>query len=232
VSHFADDLAWVVTGVEDNTYNGVIRCRLSDTSADSVIGDLISRFHAEGLPALWHVEHDSMPADLPRRLLARGCTRLSQGVCMGAYLRDIRQSADEVPDLVIKRITDRAGLAVWMDVWMHFDDGRREPRERLYVSLGVTGNEPLRHYLAWWRGEPVAVSQLFLGHSAAGLYCVATLPEARGRGIGTAITLAPLRDAHASGYDVAVLAPSRESHGMYQRIGFNLFPSTACYFVI
>jgi hypothetical protein len=100
---------------------------------------------------------------------------------MGAYLQSIQQSADDIPDLVIKRITDHAGLAVWMDIWMHFDDGKREPR---------------------------------------------------GRGIGTAITLAPLRDAHAFGYEVVVLAPSRESHRMYQRIGFDLFPSESCYFTL
>jgi GNAT superfamily N-acetyltransferase len=112
-----------------------------------------------------------------------------------------------------------------MAVWLHFDDGPREPRERLYASLGLAGDRPLRHYLAWLNCRPVGVSQLFLGRGAAGLYCVATLRDVRHKGIGTAITLAPLQDARALGYHVAVLAPSREAQSMYRRIGFELWPS-------
>ena len=114
-----------------------------------------------------------------------------------------------------------------MDVWMHFTDEQRAPRERLYNSLGLGADKALHHYAARLNGQPVAISSLFVSHQVAGLYCVAVLPEARRQCIGTAITLSPLDYAKALGCQVAVLAPSRESQTIYQRIGFELYPDSA-----
>ena len=52
------------------------------------------------------------------------------------------------------------------------------------------------------------------------IYRVAVIPEARGRGIGSAISMAPLGTARELGYGVAVLNPSDMSYGMYKRLGF------------
>ena len=47
-----------------------------------------------------------------------------------------------------------------------------------------------------------------------------TIPEARRQGIGMALTLAPLREAHAMGYRISVLHPSDMGRGVYRRLGF------------
>jgi hypothetical protein len=78
-----------------------------------------------------------------------------------------------LPGLTIERVTTTEALAEWM----HDDPDARTPREPLYASLGLSGSQPLRHYLARLDGTPVGVSQLFLGKQAAGLYCVAVLPH-------------------------------------------------------
>src|SRR5512146_1299169 len=96
-------------------------------------------------------------------LEAHGCSRLRTGVCMVADLSAVDVSSRTIPGLTVEQVVDAPSLAAWMDVWMHFDDGPREPRERLYSSLGLEGNRHLRHYLARWNGKPVAISQLFIG---------------------------------------------------------------------
>jgi ribosomal protein S18 acetylase RimI-like enzyme len=52
------------------------------------------------------------------------------------------------------------------------------------------------------------------------MYCVATLPEARGKGIGAAVTLKPLQEARAAGYRVGVLQSSELGFNVYKKLGF------------
>jgi ribosomal protein S18 acetylase RimI-like enzyme len=54
----------------------------------------------------------------------------------------------------------------------------------------------------------------------AGIYDVATLPEARGRGIGSTLTLVPLLDARRVGYRTGVLQSSEMGYEVYQKMGF------------
>src|SRR3954447_6769702 len=72
-------------------------------------------------------------------------------------------------------------------------------------ALGFGPGRPLRHFLARLDGAPVATATLFTGGGAAGIYNVATLPEARGRGIGAAVSHAALHAARAGGETVGVL---------------------------
>lgn len=69
-------------------------------------------------------------------------------------------------------------------------------------------------------GRLVCTSMLFLADGVAGIYCVATLPEARGQGLGAHATAEPLRIARRLGYRVGVLQSSESGHGVYRRLGF------------
>ena len=79
---------------------------------------------------------------------------------------------------------------------------------------------PLRHYIGWFQGKPVACSLFLLNLGVAGIYLVATMPDARGHGFGSALTLEPLCDACNMGYRVGTLGLTEMGFGMYQRIGF------------
>jgi ribosomal protein S18 acetylase RimI-like enzyme len=74
--------------------------------------------------------------------------------------------------------------------------------------------------LARRSGQPVATALAVVDGDAVVIYNVATLPEARGRGIGAAITLAALRDARSGGATLGVLESSEIGYGVYRRIGF------------
>jgi GNAT superfamily N-acetyltransferase len=78
--------------------------------------------------------------------------------------------------------------------------------------------EAFTSYLASLDGAPVATATGFDdGHGTKGIYNVATVPEARGRGIGAAVTAAACR---WSAGDVVVLQSSAEGAPVYERLGF------------
>ena len=79
---------------------------------------------------------------------------------------------------------------------------------------------PLRNWIANLDGEPVAAAALFVGADVAGIYNVCTVPEARGRGIGAAVTRRRLDAAVAQGLELAVLGASDMGYPVYRRLGF------------
>ena len=75
-------------------------------------------------------------------------------------------------------------------------------------------------YIAYLNGVPVSVSTVYYGAGVAGIYSVGTLRKYQHRGIGTAITLAPLIDARKRGFEIAVLTATTKGFPIYERIGF------------
>ena len=88
---------------------------------------------------------------------------------------------------------------------------------------------PLRNYLAILNGQPVGTAQLFLGAGVAGIYNVTCVPEARGRGVGKAITLAALLDARKQGFRISILQASHQGYSVYRRLGFQEFGKLSYY---
>lgn len=218
-----DEIEWVITGVEDNTFNGVVRAQLSEAHVDQVIDEVASRFRERNVPHLWFLNVDSRPHALSHLLLAHGWVRLREGVGMAIDLSAIASPFPPPPDLTIERVVDEEGVRLWGTFHRYLEhDQRDEPREQLYLSLGLDGDQPLRHYLARLGREPVGALSLFLGQEAAGIYNVEVAQPWQRRGVGTAMTRAVLEEARRLGYQVGVLGPTRESRSMYERLGFVL----------
>jgi GNAT superfamily N-acetyltransferase len=127
-------------------------------------------------------------------------------------------------ELIIQAVEDRSTLVDWTSTFVR---GYGIPEVMTSPFLALTESLatllPFRHYLGSLNGKPVATSTLFLGAGVAGIYSVSTLPEARGRGVGTAMTLAPLREARDMGYRAGILQSSDMGYGVYERLGFQRY---------
>ena len=84
----------------------------------------------------------------------------------------------------------------------------------------VLADETLRHVVVRDGGVPVACASLFSADGHAFVTNVGTVPDARGRGLGTRATLAVLDIAVRQGSPTASLTASRMGRGVYARIGF------------
>ncbi len=67
---------------------------------------------------------------------------------------------------------------------------------------------------------PVASATLVTVNGVAGIYGVGTVPAARRRGLGRALTVAVLHEARRRGCDLAFLNPSPAGYGVYAGLGF------------
>ncbi|HEY3992934.1 MAG TPA: GNAT family N-acetyltransferase [Ktedonobacteraceae bacterium] len=126
-------------------------------------------------------------------------------------------------EFVIERVRTEQELQVWTRTLAQgFGEGEIEAGwiGEMYRKIGFGDHISWRHYLGWWRGEPVATTSLFMSAGVAGIYFVFTLPGARHQGIGAAMTVAALRDAQQFGYRVGVLTASAMGYPVYQRLGF------------
>jgi GNAT superfamily N-acetyltransferase len=115
-------------------------------------------------------------------------------------------------------------VEVWAETLARgFGEGPREARwvAQIYRRQGY--GDPWRHYLGRLDGEAVATATVFLAAGVAGVYFVMTVPEARRRGIGAAITHAALRAARDSGFEYGVLLSSPAGRSVYAGLGFRQY---------
>jgi ribosomal protein S18 acetylase RimI-like enzyme len=217
------DLLLTSSGVPFRSINAASHADL----APAAVGDRI----AEGAAWLttrtdrwrWLVGATSRPPDLGKSLEAAGLRLLSDNPGMALHLRGWDPEAPRPAGLIIEPVVDEAGLGRWRDVQQRGLGLDEESTEAWWVAHRRPGFDPalpLRNWVASLEGTPVAAAALFVGAGVAGIYNVCTVPEARGRGIGRAVTSAALDEAVSRGLSLAILGASEMGQPVYRRMGF------------
>lgn len=205
---------WTIGGSPIDYHNAVVRA-----AGEQVIAESLAELRNHGVPGSWHVGPSMQSDGLGERLIASGFTSGGSEPGMAVRLDELR-TPDAVPGLEITRVSDDEELATWeATLGRGFGEGVKEARwvAEVYRKLGY--GDPWRHYLGRLDGEPVATTTIFLGAGVAGVYFVMTVPEARRRGIGAAITYAALREA-AGVAEYGVLGSSPAGRSVYAGLGF------------
>lgn len=207
-------------------FHGAWRARLGEEEVDDAIDEAMTWFTERGAASFcWWTDAQTQPPGLALRLLNRGFVGSLVGeIGMAVDLSQLNQAQRPPQGLTIVRALDPQAQADWETVYAAAF-GEPQPARQVWVhawrDLPPGDNAPWQPYTAYLNGKAVAASLLFKGAGTAGLYAVGTLPEARGRGIGTAVTLKPLQDAREQGYQVGVLFASHMGYPVYRRLGFH-----------
>ena len=123
-------------------------------------------------------------------------------------------------ELHIEEVVDEAGMVMFERTFIQgygLTSIQSLTSGSLFPGRSIRG--PLRCWVGFRRGEPVTVAAACAYAGVVGVYCVATLPHARGRGYGAAIT------AVAAGIDPTspvVLQASDSGYPVYRQLGFTV----------
>jgi GNAT superfamily N-acetyltransferase len=118
----------------------------------------------------------------------------------------------------IRRVTDAAGVA---DHVAAGAEGFGMPVEWLDTIMTTVLDEPAaRVYVGYTDGVPVTTGLGMVTGRTIGVYNISTVPAARRRGYGAAMTMRIVDDAAAEGCDVATLQASDMGKPTYERLGF------------
>ena len=230
--HDGPDMIRLVGDLSSPFCNNVLRAQLASDGIDASIEAALVPFRSRKLPMRWWISPSTRPADLGRLLEAYGLTHLQDTPGMAVDLLELNEGLTAPFGLTVERVGDLKALERWIEAFTGGYEVAVPEGRFLFDALANLGMElPWRHYIGWVGGEPVATSSLLLSGGVAGIYALATVPEARGQGIGVALTLAPLIEARAMGYRIGVLASSEMALGVYRRVGFQEYCKFRIYFL-
>ncbi len=203
-------------------FSGILSSQLPEEKDETFIEGSIEYFRAKEMGAYtWWVETHLEPSAWGSVLSRHGFVLSNDTPGMAMELQSLNQPVQTVDGLEVRMVAEEESLRAWAHI---FTIGYGLPLDwepavydlQKHLGLGY----PIRNYLGYLQGEPVSTSTLFCGAGVAGIYSVSTLPKARGKGIGAAITLKPLRDAHHMGYHIGVLQSSNMGFNVYSNLGF------------
>jgi hypothetical protein len=211
---FAGDTDWPAFA------NGVLRTS-DDADPAGVLDRAREFFHERGRGySLWVRELD-VDADLAAAGRAAGHEKVfdyPQMVCRS------RLEERPIPDGVwIRRVVDMQGMDEFADVNAAAYTVYGSPFEATRSNFGrpdVFLAPHIAAFVAYLDGKPVSTAQTMLSHGIAGIFWVATLEAARGRGIAEAVTRVATNWGFDQGAPDVQLQASPMGEPIYRRMGY------------
>jgi ribosomal protein S18 acetylase RimI-like enzyme len=201
-----------VTGLPVSLFNG---CAVVGPVSEAGLGEALD----------WLAEHD-----VPKRVFV--VAELEAGVADVLTSRGFERDDVSYPALVLHPVPDAPVAAAGVEV-LRVDEDNPEAFRAVGVALGMEPElarrmfpEPLladprvQAFVARLDGRPVGYSLAIASERANGVYNVGTLPDARRRGVGAALTWAAVSAGRHGGFDCAVLQSTPMARRLYEAMGF------------
>ena len=201
----------------------VHRIRLAGAAVAQAVEDVRSLLRARGLDEVtWWVGERSTPADLARRLEQLG---LEADEPAQMTTLAIEREPDGAPEIEVRRVESLDDYLTALEIdWTAFDLPPEQRQERRAAARAawplIVADGRSNVYLAYLDGEPVGFGRAVFAPWAALLLGGATVPEARGRGVYTALVHARWRDTVARGVPRMVVSAGPMSAPILEKLGF------------
>ena len=215
----AGGVVTVLTGLPMDWFNQVLIERDAATPAGILAGVARARERGDHFVVRLRegIDHPFIPTLTQAGLAPTGETSMPGMVAFPVDHHALAAHAS--PELEIHRVTDAAGI----------DAHRRVVTAGFgsdpAVALGTACPELLARpecavYVGYADGDPVVSGLAWLTGRTVGVYSIATIPSARRRGYGAAMTARVVADGVLAGCDIAALQASETGRRIYERLGF------------
>jgi GNAT superfamily N-acetyltransferase len=218
-SDLEDDGASVrmASGLPIAFLNGAF-CRrpVAPSDADAVVRAAIDFFGVRAVPwLLW----TRSSADVA---LSAACARAGLREVGGPPAMVLPAIPREAPALPDRVEVARASVADLELVRQILADGFGMPIEvaQTFVAEPLLDADGTAVVIGLLDGRPMTTALVHVSGRTAGIYNVATLPDARGRGVGAAATWAAVMAGREIGAEHAILQSSSSGYPLYSRMGF------------
>lgn len=218
--HDSPEVKWAITDIPSLLVNFVIGARLKPEQTDETIQTVIAKVKERKVPIMWWTGPNTQPADLGERLEKHGFVSAGESPGMAADLINVKDDLSSPDGLTVQLVDDKDSLKQWCQVLGAGFEMPEFVTDAYMDYLSLVDPAKALSYLGKVDDQPVAISQVYFGAGVAGIYCVATIPEARRQGLGAFMTLVPMQEAKKHGYKIAILHASKMGLGVYQSLGF------------
>lgn len=220
------DLVLADSGLPCDTFNFACRARLDELLAPRRVREAIAFFADVGRPFSWWLGPGYTPEHLPMVLTGAGLVEAETELAMAIDLAMLPIYPPVVEGLTIRRVRTANELATFASLsaanWTPPD--AHVIRYYALAEQALMATDAVQWlYLGWMDGRAVATAEATIGGGVVGLYNVSTRPQYRRRGIGLAMTHAPLVEARQAGLTTGVLQAAEAGVGVYERLGFRRF---------
>jgi GNAT superfamily N-acetyltransferase len=210
--HDDGDALWIFAG-DTWPRNAVALARFTSATADKRVREILAAHLQKKVACNWIVGPVSAPQDLPQHLRAHGFKCMIHCAGMACDLDTVPPALASPAGVTIELLDGPPSLEP-------LTTERRKRRHEGRHALARMRPRQVWHFSASVDGRPVGETTLCVGAGVAGIYSVVVLEKFRGRGIGTALVHAALRQGKKLGYRAAVLAATGMGIGIYTRLGF------------
>lgn len=218
---FQPDVTVVRSKIVDDTFNYILSARFTDTNVQSRVFEILKLFREKSLPCSWWIGPSDTPKTLEDVLQSQGLHFKEENIGMYLYLDDFLPSQLKT-SLNFKKVSSLVQLKDFSQVIVNIG-GNPEAFDKIYSHIPpilYQNAACFEMYVAYLNNVPIVTGILVLHANVGGIYYVATVPDQRKKGYGTAMMEYLIRRAKDQGYHVVTLQASQEGKALYQRLGF------------
>lgn len=203
--------------------NVVTFCNLDEQKAKSKIDAIIQDATKNTYDVSWWVTPFTKPTNLAELLKNKGFTHLMSCKCL---VKDLTDPITVVlpQGLEIKRVTTKQQMKDYVQIVASsfgYDQATKDAYLATLLQRDLPSNSMVEEYIAYYNGKPVCTALiLVIDDTTTTFYDFATLPEARNKGIGTAMMLFQLKRSQELGAKQEIIIAAPNAQNISKKVGF------------